>query len=67
MCYVSRVEKGRAIPNVETLEKFANAPGIPLYRLFTDGESVRMPKLLSVAPPTGVKAEMVSQPICACF
>lgn len=46
-CYVSRVERGRTIPNVETLEKFANVLGIPLYRLFTDGESVRMPKLLS--------------------
>jgi transcriptional regulator with XRE-family HTH domain len=46
-CYVSRVERGRTIPNVETLEKFANVLGIPLYRLFTDGESIRMPKLLS--------------------
>jgi transcriptional regulator with XRE-family HTH domain len=45
-CYVSRVERGRTIPNVETLEKFANVLGIPLYRLFTHGESVRMPKLL---------------------
>jgi len=46
-CYVSRVERGRTIPSVETLEKFANAPEIPLYRLFTDGESLRIPKLLS--------------------
>lgn len=46
-CYVSRVERGRTIPNVETLEKFANALAVPLYRLFTQGESVRMPKLLS--------------------
>jgi transcriptional regulator with XRE-family HTH domain len=46
-CYVSRVERGRTIPNVETLEKFAKVLGVPLYRLFTDGESVRMPKLLS--------------------
>jgi transcriptional regulator with XRE-family HTH domain len=46
-CYVSRVERGRAIPGVETLEKFANALGIPLYRVFTDGESVSMPKLPS--------------------
>src|ERR1700735_4991013 len=46
-CYVSRVDRGRTIPNVETLEKFANVLGIPLFRLFTDGEFVRMPKLLS--------------------
>lgn len=45
-CYVSRVERGRTIPNVETLEKFANVLGIPLYRLFTDGESVRKPDIL---------------------
>jgi transcriptional regulator with XRE-family HTH domain len=49
-CYVSRVERGRTIPNVETLEKFANVLGIPLYRLFTDGESVRTPKLLPTGP-----------------
>lgn len=46
-CYVSRLEKGRTIPFVETLEKSANALEIPLYRLFTDGESLRIPKLLS--------------------
>ncbi len=44
-CYVSRVEKGHTIPNIETLEKFANGLGIPLYRLFTDDQSVSMPKL----------------------
>jgi transcriptional regulator with XRE-family HTH domain len=46
-CYVSRVEKGCTIPNIESLEKFANALGIPLYRLFTDDESISMPKLFS--------------------
>jgi transcriptional regulator with XRE-family HTH domain len=46
-CYVSRVERGRTIPSVETLEKFANALEVPLYRLFTDGKSIRMPELLS--------------------
>jgi transcriptional regulator with XRE-family HTH domain len=44
-CYVSRVENGFTVPNVETLEKFAGALEIPLYRFFTDGEVVRMPKL----------------------
>jgi|ERR1700689_1378882 transcriptional regulator with XRE-family HTH domain len=44
-CYVSRVEKGRTIPNVETLEKFANALEIPLYRFFTDGDAPDVPKL----------------------
>ena len=44
-CYTSRVENGYTVPSVETLEKFARALEIPLYRFFTDGEKVRMPKL----------------------
>jgi transcriptional regulator with XRE-family HTH domain len=35
-CYVSRVENGHTVPSVETLEKFARALEIPLYRLFVD-------------------------------
>ena len=37
-CYVSRVERGHTVPAVETLEKFARALEIPLYKIFTDGE-----------------------------
>ena len=37
-CYVSRVENGHTVPNVETLEKFARALEIPMYKLFYDGE-----------------------------
>jgi transcriptional regulator with XRE-family HTH domain len=44
-CYTSRVENGYTVPSVETLEKFARALEIPLYRLFTDGEKVKMVKL----------------------
>jgi transcriptional regulator with XRE-family HTH domain len=33
-CYTSRVENGHTVPSVETLEKYARALGIPLYRLF---------------------------------
>jgi len=44
-CYVSRVENGFTVPNVETLEKFARALDVPLYRFFTDGERVSAPKL----------------------
>jgi transcriptional regulator with XRE-family HTH domain len=47
-CYVSRVENGHTVPSVETLEKFARALEIPLYRLFYEGEKeVERPKLLS--------------------
>jgi transcriptional regulator with XRE-family HTH domain len=37
-CYVSRVENGHTVPAVETLEKFARALEVPLYKLFYDGE-----------------------------
>ncbi len=37
-CYTSRVENGHTVPAVETLEKFARALDVPLYRLFYDGE-----------------------------
>jgi transcriptional regulator with XRE-family HTH domain len=44
-CYTSRVENGHTIPSVDTLEKYARALEVPLYRFFTDGEQVKMPKL----------------------
>ncbi len=37
-CYISRVEHGHTVPSLETLEKFAIALDIPLYRLFYEGE-----------------------------
>jgi transcriptional regulator with XRE-family HTH domain len=37
-CYVSRMENGHTVPNVETLEKMARALEIPMYKLFYDGE-----------------------------
>ena len=37
-CYTSRVENGRTVPSVGTLEKYARALDVPMYRLFCDGE-----------------------------
>jgi transcriptional regulator with XRE-family HTH domain len=37
-CYTLRVENGYTVPTVETLEKYARALEIPLYRLFYDRE-----------------------------
>ncbi|MGO9641274.1 MAG: helix-turn-helix domain-containing protein [Candidatus Acidiferrales bacterium] len=37
-CYTSRVECGHTIPTIETLEKYARALEIPLYKLFYEGE-----------------------------
>jgi transcriptional regulator with XRE-family HTH domain len=45
-CYTSRVENGHTVPALETLEKYARALEIPLYRLFYEGNnSPEMPKL----------------------
>ena len=49
-CYTSRVECGHTVPSIETLEKYARAMEIPLYRFFYDGEEPpKKPKL----PPAG--------------
>lgn len=37
-CYISRVEHGHTVPSLETLERFAAALDVPLYRLFYLGE-----------------------------
>lgn len=37
-CYTSRVENGHTVPSLETLEKYARALEIPVYRLFYDGD-----------------------------
>jgi transcriptional regulator with XRE-family HTH domain len=40
-CYTSRVENGYTVPSVQTLEKYARALEVPLYRFFTDGQTVK--------------------------
>ena len=45
-CYTSRVENGHTVPSIETLEKYARALEVPLYRLFY--ESDKPPKKLKV-------------------
>jgi transcriptional regulator with XRE-family HTH domain len=37
-CYTSRVENGHTVPSVDTLEKYARALEVPMYKLFYDGE-----------------------------
>jgi len=36
-CYISRVEHGYTVPNVETLEKLARGLDVPIYQLFYEG------------------------------
>jgi transcriptional regulator with XRE-family HTH domain len=43
--YTSRVENSYTVPTIETLEKYASALEVPLYRFFTDEESVVEPTL----------------------
>jgi len=43
--YTSRVEHGHTFPTIETLEKYATALEVPLYRFFTDEKSVVKAKL----------------------
>ena len=52
-CYTSRVENGYTVPSISTLVKYARALDVPLYRFFTDGESVKAPSL----PKNGSMAE----------
>jgi transcriptional regulator with XRE-family HTH domain len=49
--YSSRVENGHVVPSVETLEKYAGALDIPLYRLFYEGDEP--PKHLIRFPADG--------------
>ncbi len=46
--YVSRLEHGRTVPSIPTLEKVALALQVPLYQLFYDGEEP--PKVPSLPP-----------------
>ncbi len=47
-CYTSRVENGYTVPSVGTLAKYARALDVPLYRFFTDGESVKAPNFPNI-------------------
>ncbi|MGH9356418.1 MAG: helix-turn-helix domain-containing protein [Terriglobia bacterium] len=38
-CYISRVEHGHTVPSLDTLERFAAALDVPLYRLFYSGDN----------------------------
>jgi transcriptional regulator with XRE-family HTH domain len=46
-CYISRLENGHTVPNIETLEKLASAFDVPLWRLFYEGDQPTRPVLPS--------------------
>lgn len=40
-CYISRVENGHTVPSIETLERFASALEVPMFKfLISDGHRV---------------------------
>lgn len=46
-CYISRVEHGYTVPQVETLKKFAIALEVPLSEIFNQGECLpALPRFL---------------------
>jgi len=45
-CYVSRVENGHTVPTVETLEKWARALDMPLYKVMYEGDEPPRPRKL---------------------
>ena len=57
--YTSRVENGHTVPGIETLEKYARALEVPLYRFFYGGKGPpKKPSLLgakSTEPIWGTK------------
>jgi len=58
-CYTSRVEHGHTVPLLDTLEKYAAAFGVPLYRLFYEGdEPPPLPKLT----PRKTLEELANEP-----
>jgi transcriptional regulator with XRE-family HTH domain len=54
-CYTSRVENGHTVPSVDTIEKYANALGIPLFAFFPNKANARRvePPLPSKDPDWG--------------
>jgi len=55
-CYISRVEHGYTVPNVETLEKLARALEGPIYQLFYEGaEPPKLSNFLNRKNTTGTE------------
>jgi len=44
-CYISRVENGHTVPSLETLQRFAGALDLPMYRIFYTAEDPSTPNL----------------------
>ncbi len=49
--YISRVEHGHTVPSIETLQRFAGALDVPLYRLFYTAHDEALPAASGGKPP----------------
>jgi transcriptional regulator with XRE-family HTH domain len=54
--YIARIEQGRTVPPLETLERIAAALAVPLYWLFYAEEDASSSKPLVPAPPATAPA-----------
>jgi transcriptional regulator with XRE-family HTH domain len=50
--YISRVEHGHTTPSVETLQRFAAALDVPMYRLFYTAQDEALPPAVGGRPAT---------------
>lgn len=55
-CYISRVENGHTVPAVNTLEKWARALDVPLYRLFYGKQDAAELEDTAEGKEAGIKA-----------
>ena len=55
-CYISRVENGHTVPAVNTLEKWARALDVPLYRLFYGKQDASELEDTAEGKEAGIKA-----------
>jgi len=56
--YISRVEHGHTTPSVETLQRFAAALDVPMYRLFYNAEDGALPAAVGGRPGTPTLEEL---------
>lgn len=56
-CYISRLETGRSVPALETLQKLAHAFDLPLYQLFYDGKKPSVPRTVTNDQGWGAKGK----------
>jgi len=52
-CYLSRVENGHTVPNLETLRKWSEALEVEMYQLFFEGEGKPQPIAISGTEKVG--------------